>query len=400
MPSITATRTRFALLYRLLFRIVIKGEHDVLDFASDRDVAMLRAMTQAVRHEEHAMHAFVRFRRIEIDGSERFVAWYEPDHPILRLGAPFFARRFASMTWSILTPAESAFHHAGELRYGPGARREDAPSDDALEALFRSYYGAIFNPARIDLQTMQGHMPQKRWAHLPETREVAELVRSAAPRVLGMRRASTSASLDYLPEERSLDALARALPRCRACPLFERATQAVFGEGPSRPELVLIGEQPGDEEDLAGRPFVGPAGRVLDDILREVGIDREITYLTNAVKHFKFEPRGIRRIHSKPIPDEIRACHGWLSAELDALAPRLIVCLGATAAQSFTGRKPSVTRERGTVRHDERGRPWLLTYHPSAVLRAPDPVASDKVRRALFDDLTTARRSLLPIAGD
>lgn len=165
---------------------------------------------------------------------------------------------------------------------------------------------------------------------------------------------------------------------CRACRLWEHATQTVFGEGPVRhARVVLIGEQPGDREDLAGAPFVGPAGRLLDEALDEAGIDRETAYLTNAVKHFSFEQRGKRRIHKKPKADEIRACLPWLEAELTALAPELIVCLGATAAQAIMGRTFRVTRQRGVVIAGPFGARLVATVHPSSILRAPD----DETRR-------------------
>jgi uracil-DNA glycosylase family protein len=177
---------------------------------------------------------------------------------------------------------------------------------------------------------------------------------------------------EFLPVIKTLPALRRAVQTCRACDLYRHATQAVAGQGPASSSVVFIGEQPGDEEDHAGRPFVGPAGRLLDRALKEAGIDRSAVYLTNAVKHFKFEERGKRRIHKKPSSLESTACRPWLEAEIAAIKPKLIVCLGATAAQSVFGTDYRLTKERGTfVNH-----PWApqatSTIHPSAILRAPD----------------------------
>jgi uracil-DNA glycosylase family protein len=170
----------------------------------------------------------------------------------------------------------------------------------------------------------------------------------------------------------SLEEGRRRAASCKNCPLWERGTQTVFGEGPAGARVVLVGEQPGDAEDRAGRPFVGPAGQLLDDALVEAGIDRSLVYVTNAVKHFKWEPRGKRRIHQKPNAMEIAACRPWLDLELGALRPQVLVCLGATAAQALLGRAFRVTRDRGKLIESDLA-PWVLaTIHPSAVLRAPD----------------------------
>ncbi len=197
-----------------------------------------------------------------------------------------------------------------------------------------------------------------------------------------------------VPEGGSVAALREAARGCRACPLWERATQTVFGEGPARAEVVLVGEQPGNEEDLDGHPFVGPAGRLLDRALEAAGIDRRAVYVTNAVKHFKWEPRGKRRIHQKPNAGEIRACHPWLEAEIRAVRPRAIVCLGATAAQALLGRAFRVTQRRGELIPSTLAPVVMATVHPSSILRAPD----DEARRAelgrFVEDLAVLARSL------
>jgi uracil-DNA glycosylase family protein len=190
-----------------------------------------------------------------------------------------------------------------------------------------------------------------------------------------------------VPATRSLRVLAAAARHCAGCPLYRAATQTVFGDGPRDASVVLVGEQPGDREDLTGEPFVGPAGRVLDQCLEEAGIDRTTVYLTNAVKHFKHEQRGKRRIHQRPTTDEINACNPWLTAELDVVRPAVVVALGATAARSLSGRNLPIGTSRGR-RFDVGGRPMAVTYHPSAVLRGDERAAT--IRAALVEDLRLA----------
>jgi uracil-DNA glycosylase len=202
---------------------------------------------------------------------------------------------------------------------------------------------------------------------------------------------------DFLPARITLPALRAAAEGCRGCELWRRGTQTVFGEGTARARVMLVGEQPGDKEDLAGRPFVGPAGRLLDEALAEAGIDRDEAYVTNAVKHFKWEPRGPRRIHAKPNAREVAACRPWLDAELAAVQPEVLVLLGATAAQALLGRGFRVTQSRGQLLSPEYGVPTLATIHPSAILR--QRVREDRQRElaALVDDLRVAASALQPV---
>jgi uracil-DNA glycosylase len=197
---------------------------------------------------------------------------------------------------------------------------------------------------------------------------------------------------DLLPERLNLAALREAAAGCRACPLWKTGTQTVFGEGLKRAEAMFVGEQPGDREDREGRPFVGPAGRLFDEGLEEAGIDRSLAYVTNVVKHFKWTPKGKRRIHAKPNWSEIAACRPWLDAELAVVKPRVLVCLGATAAQALLGRDFRVTQRRGELVETELAPTATATVHPSAILRAPD----DETRRAEFaafvDDLRVVAR--------
>ncbi len=206
---------------------------------------------------------------------------------------------------------------------------------------------------------------------------------------------TTTSAADFLPKKIELPALARAAAKCQGCPIYCNATQTVFGEGPADAIVMFVGEQPGDQEDRAGKPFVGPAGGILNDAMEQAGIPREKTYVTNAVKHFKWEPRGTRRLHSKPSSREIAACRPWLEAEIQAIQPQMIVCLGATASQSLMGNAFRLTKHRGEVISDTQWAPWLLaTVHPSSLLRIPDPDARRSAREAFADDLRIVAKQL------
>jgi DNA polymerase len=199
---------------------------------------------------------------------------------------------------------------------------------------------------------------------------------------------------DFLPASLTLPVLREAAAGCRGCELWERATQTVFGEGAALARIMLVGEQPGDKEDVAGRPFVGPAGKLLDEALEQAGIDRAEAYVTNAVKHFKWEPKGKRRIHQKPNAREIAACRPWLDAELALVRPAVLVVLGATAAQALLGRQFRVSRGRGQLLETEYGVPTLATIHPSAILRMRTQEERHRELAALVADLRIAAQAL------
>ena len=322
-----ADEDRFALLYRLLWRL--RQDRDLLGRVTDDDVFRVRAMAKTIRRERHKMEAFVRFREIADAEGSLFIAWFEPEHHVVEITAPFFMRRFASMRWSILTPLVSAHWNMKELRFGPGAAKSDAPAHDRFEEHWLTYYANIFNPARLKIGMMKSEMPVRYWKNLPEAALIAPLVREAGRREAAMieaepapepRRAQiildrmkkTSAAARGGAGRNELGALAHEAAVCRRCPLWEGATQTVFGEGAASARLMFVGEQPGDTADLAGSPDIGPAGQLFDRALAEAGVDRGLAYVTNAVKHFKNEPRGKRRLHKAPNAGEISACR-WCS---------------------------------------------------------------------------------------
>ncbi len=381
---------RWRLLYRLLWRLTHENR-ELLSIDVDDDVHRARAMAKQVSRDIHKMHAFVRFRKI--DGDE-YVAWHAPDHLIVRQATPFFARRFASMRWTILTPDESASWDGVELCFGPGCPERPVGSDD-LETLWRGYYGAIFNPARIKLKTMKREMPVRHWRTLPETEIIADLLAEAPQRVEAMLALQPTSATPFVPPEATLAGLREAARGCRGCGLCGPATQTVFGTGPTGARIVLVGEQPGDEEDRVGLPFVGPAGQVLDRALAEVGMDRGELYLTNAVKHFKFEPQGEHRLHKKPGSREVAACRPWLEAELAQLCPDIIVCLGVTAGQAILGRAIRLGEERGRFQRNGYAPHILVTVHPSAILRTPEGPEREALFASLCADLALVQSKRL-----
>ncbi|HUP97434.1 MAG TPA: UdgX family uracil-DNA binding protein [Usitatibacter sp.] len=370
---------RWALMYRLLWRVTRGSHRALLEDHADADVARLTTMAKAVDREVHKMHAFVRFKEGE---SGLYEAWFEPEHDILRRAAPFFRDRFASMRWIIATPRGAAHWDGEAIEYLDAPMTRPAASEDAKEALWRTYYASIFNPARLNPKLMRQHMPRRYWKNLPEAQDIVRMSQPrdvlqapvAAPRWAGHVHVDVPA-----PTE---------LQSCRRCPLWEHATQAVPGEGPAAARLMLVGEQPGDEEDLKGRPFVGPAGKVLERALLEAGIARDAIYLTNAVKHFKWEPRGKRRLHKTPAQREIEACQLWLDREMADVKPEVIVAMGATAALALTGERLSIAKLRTMQMRHASGARLIVTYHPSAILRGEE--RADALFEALCEDLRRA----------
>ncbi len=393
-------RERFALLYRLLWRL--RRHHDLLEVATDPDVGRVSAMAKAVRRDEHKMHAFVRFREVGRERDAHFVAWFEPEHHIVELAAPFFARRFADMPWSILTPERCAHWDGLAISFTPGVSKAMAPTSDRLEETWRRYYATIFNPARLKVKAMNAEMPKKYWRNLPEASMIRPLIADAARATDAMiaraatephkaqRRLEEPMTHKTAATSGELEALREEAAACRACPLWKDATQTVFGEGPPHAPIMLVGEQPGDKEDLAGKPFVGPAGQMLDRALVEAGIDRKKVYVTNAVKHFKFVPRGKIRLHQKPATPEIRACRPWYERERAAIKPMLVVAMGATAAQSVFGKITPINKNRGHLIDLDEETKALVTVHPSYLLRLPDEDAKAREYERFVDDLKLA----------
>ncbi|MET4896213.1 UdgX family uracil-DNA binding protein [Sphingomonadaceae bacterium jetA1] len=381
---------RFALLHTALDRL--RHQPRLIEDQADPLVRRLDRLAKAVRRDIHKMRAFLRFRETGDEGGPRYVAWFEPEHHIVRANAAFFVNRFTTMRWSILTPEVSLHWDGQTLSEGPGATRADAPEGDPTEAVWKTYYASIFNPARVKVGAMLKEMPRKYWKNMPETALVPQLIASAQARetrMIDTARQDVRAGLGG-DARTAWAALRDEAMGCTRCPLHGPATQTVFGEGPVDAALMFVGEQPGDQEDLAGHPFVGPAGQVFDRAVAEAGIDRAAAYITNAVKHFKFEPRGKRRIHESPNAGEIQACRWWMEQERLLIQPRVTVALGATAARALFGKAMTIGRERGKALPLPDGGTAVITVHPSYLLRLPDPAAKEAEYARFVQDLRLA----------
>lgn len=395
---------RFDLLYRLLWRLA--GTPRLMEMATDADLLQAEAMAGAVRRAAHKMKAFVRFREVQgVEGQETFAAWFEPAHWVTEAVAPFFVRRYANMAFSILTPDVCAHWDLETLSFSPGADPADAPGADGLEGAWETYFRSTFNPARLRVGAMEKEMPKRYWRNLPEAALIPEMIAQAESRTAAMvaqppseparrvvraaQRASRDASFDGAAPD-SLAALAAGVDACRRCHLWRDATHGVAGEGPKTARLMFVGEQPGDQEDLAGRPFVGPAGQVFDKALAQAGVPRREAYVTNAVKHFKHELRGKRRIHKTPETPEIEACSWWLENERRLVRPRVIVALGATAVRAVLGKAGPIGKSRGQALQLPDQAQAVVTWHPSYLLRVPDPAAKARAYEEFVQDLKFA----------
>ena len=352
---------RFGLLYSLVWR-THAGETIPAD---DPDMMLARRLALAVRADAHRMRTHLRFMPMQEESGTRFLGWFAPAHFVLPANAQLIARRFREQTWSIVTPDGSAHWDGAAILFGAGTPHAD--DDETLAAWWEAHRTRVLDGA------VEG-------TTVPEAEGLDEAPRPPDRMALGPV---------VLPSELEpgLARAARDTWGCRRCPLYEPATQPVFGEGPAGASVMFVGEQPGDQEDVIGRPFVGPAGQMMDRAMEEAGIDRRTVYVTNAVKHFKFTPRGKRRIHQSPEVPEIRACGFWLDVERVQVRPRLLVAMGGTAARAVLGRAVSITRERGRPFLMDDGQMVFITVHPSYLLRLPDVAAKAAAYEAFVGDL-------------
>jgi len=362
-------------------------------------------MAKAVRRAKHDMIAYVRFRLRDASDAApapdlpEYVAWYEPEHDVLAWSAEHFARRMGRSTWLISTPDGAAWWDGNALRLERRPARSCDPrhhAADEAEALWLAYYRSTFNPARLNESALEQHMPVRFWRGLPEGRLIPSMISEAKS---GARRVAQASGVGELggksvPVDAQRAQPVRqhpsALDTCRRCELWRHATQAVDGIGPDNARIMLIGEQPGDHEDLAGKPFVGPAGRLLDVAIERAGLSRDRLYLTNAVKHFKWMLRGKRRLHRTAAQQEIDACGYWLAQELERVKPAVVVTLGATALGALLHGKVSLSDCIDRTL-DVDGMQVIATWHPSYALRQEHDDARERVLAAIAAALTRAR---------
>ncbi|MBD63725.1 MAG: hypothetical protein CME62_00835 [Halobacteriovoraceae bacterium] len=378
---------RWALLYKILYRLKFENKN-LLNLPSDPDIRQAHIYLKSIARDIHKMHAFVRFKKID-EPSEKYVAWHGPEHKILRAGAPFFKDRFGDKPWSIFTPDESAHWDGTKLFYSEGMSFDDFKHKDDWDEVWKDYYRSIYNPARLNIKMMKQEMSPKYWKSMPEAEIIEELIKNTPDQ---LQKAAASQWFEAkVDKDSTLDEIQFALSNCTACPLYEKATQAVPGSGPVDAKLVILGEQPGDLEDTQGRPFVGPSGALLMDILSQSGIDSSQIYFTNTVKHFSFRENAKgERIHRSPTGKQIHACKPWLEAELNQIKPRVILALGVTAATAVLGKKPKLSQERGEIFSTKYAKNIIISWHPSSILRTENAELKRMKKNQLAEDIQRA----------
>ncbi len=384
---------KWSLLYNVLWNLVY-GEKYILNIATHPIMHEIYNMKKSVGRDMHKMKAFVRFEKIIIENNECYMAWYKPQHNIIKVVAPFFQNRFKIMQWAIMTPDGSAKWDGKKLSFSDIKLNDiDNKSKDSTVELWKTYYSAIFNPARIKIKAMLREMPRRYWETMPETQMITSILKDAPKRVnkmLSYSEGSLISANDFLPKEKTYHSLSQAAQRCEGCPLFKCATQTVFGHGKNDSEIMFVGEQPGNTEDEIGQPFVGPAGNVLMRILEDLNIDREQFYFTNAVKHFKFKNVNNKRLHVSPSTKEIVACKPWLMSEIDIIKPKFIICLGITASRAILGYGFNMKLNRGKIVNYNETIKAIATYHPSSILRVTDEYQKDVIYKDIKEAVYTA----------
>lgn len=386
MVSCFRDNSTWALLYRIAFRLVYENKKLLDDFL-DKDVIEFQRKRQLVSRDIHKMKAFVRFKEVPTDDGVVYVAWHRPDHRITRLAASFFKDRFNGMKWIIMTEDETINWDGEEITFSAGVPEHEAKLFDEKEDLWKTYYKAIFNPARIKISAMKKELPVRHWKTLPETELITELLDEAPERLKEFYDSQRTAPQEALERKfPTLSALNASLEKCRACGICEKSNGPVFGEGPSQAKIVFVGEQPGDEEDLKKRPFIGPAGQLLMDAFQQTGIDRSEHYLTNAVKGFKWLPKQHMRWHKGASLAEVATCRPWLKQELELVKPEILVCLGRTPAHSVLGKMVKISDVRGKFFETQFAKKTIILPHPAAILRT-DPMEKDQAYADFLIDL-------------
>lgn len=356
----------WSLLYRLAWRLVFEDKN-LLKIEIDPDTVELNAKVRLVNRDLHKMKAFVRFKELKQDENESlFMAWHRPDHRITRLAAPFFKDRFNGMKWVIMTEDETILWDKKEIHFLEGVEAYELPQDEK-EDLWKTYYSSIFNPARIKVSAMKKELPVRHWKTLPETELITSLLDEAPARLKEFYDSQTAPA--QIQEFTSFEELNKAILKCKSCGICEKSSGPVFGEGPLDAEVMILGEQPGNEEDLAGKNFIGPAGQILNEALNQVGLKREEFFVTNVVKSFKWVQTYDMRQHRTADAKEISACRPWVQNEIKLVKPKILVCLGRSAAQSVLGKMIKLEDMRGKFFSTPFCENTIILPHPASILR-------------------------------
>lgn len=382
--------SKWDLLYRMLWRLTHE-ESKLMSIQCDDDVIKMNLMRKQVSRDIHKMTAFVRFRKIEGADFEQYMAWHIPDHFIIKRASSFFIRRFGSIHWSILTPKGSMLWDTKEIYFGEAVFDDPFQGKDSVETLWKTYYASVFNPARIKVNAMKKEMPVRYWKTLPEAELIPKLLKQAPKRVSEMKTLQATSARNFIPKNADYETLQRASRNCQGCELYKTANHCVFGEGNLDAQMMLIGEAPGDQEDMTGKPFMGPAGELLNNALTKSGIHRNDVYVTNTVKHFRFVMQNNYRLHRTPSGRHMNACRPWLESELDLIKPKVVVALGAMAARYFLGKSVFIQKERGRLITISNQQKLVITYHPAAILRMTEP---EETMKNFISDLTLANQSI------
>lgn len=361
--------SRWSLLYSLIWRL--QSFPELLKNPLDPQVQQLYAFLRGVNFDAHKLKAYVRFRKTQTPQGDLYRAWHRSEHRVLRLTAPFFVRRFSTLKWVIATPDETATWNGVRLAFSEGVKESPSWSDD-LDEMWLTYYGSTFNPSRLKTQAMLKEMPRKYWHTMPETKLIPGLVAKAVGRMSHM--IDNGQSIGPTSNAKTLQELTSELSNCRSCEWIDGCRGVVTGQGPENARMLFVGEQPGDKEDEFGEVFVGPAGRLLNEALHSAKIDRESLYITNAVKHFKHRIKKSVRLHERPNRQDIATCNPWLKQEIKIISPKVIVCLGSSAAQAVLGRKVLMRLEQGNWHFLNDSISVFTTLHPAAILRVADPL--------------------------
>lgn len=377
---------RWTLLYRLLFRLNHENPY-LLKISIDPDVQHANQLAKSVERDIHKMHAFVRFKKVEKDNLETYVAWHQPEHLIIELATPFFVRRFGDKPWSIFTPDASAHWDLQELKFSEGLSQNEFHHRDDFDDLWKIYYRSIYNPARLKIKMMKSEMAPKYWSSLPETDIIHELIRDTPKRLQNISQSEHSQA--QIPENASWSELRQSAQYCKACPLALHTQNTVFGEGDLSSKLMIVGDFPEKPEDLQSKVFTGPTEEILNEALKAAGLCREKVYITNAVKHFKQDTDQKSQNHFKAGGSEIHACKPWLEAEIALIQPKVILALGITAGISLYGRLVRIQDELTKPHHTSSyASTLLISWHPAVIFNAP----STEEKQKRFQDLVNSLR--------